>query len=123
MPKSTATKKEKLIKVCDNCDNPIFWTFAFVGAEYYCPSCGASRDMFFGKDVPATPKLLKLKKSLAIKWGQIKPHLYTGGGRRKDCKKCFPKEGQGEYHIKHLTPKEKKKMEWARARLEIIKTN
>ncbi len=115
--------EKKKIRVCDRCRKPIFWTFAFPGAEWYCPSCGASRDMFFGKDADATPELLKLRKSLAIKWGQIKYHLHTGGGRRKDCSKCSPKKGDGEYHVRHLTPEETKKMEWARKRLEIIKTD
>ena len=110
-------KKEIKIKVCDYCEKPIFWTFIFRGAEWYCPSCGASRDMFFGKDVEATEELLKLKKSLAIKFGQIRKHLFTGGARKRDCEKC-----KDEYHIRHLSPQEKKKHDWAMNRLDIIQT-
>ena len=82
-------KKEKnLIRVCDNCGKPIIWTFAFPGAEWYCPSCGAQSDMFYGEDVKATPKLIKLRKSLAIRFGQIRHYLYMGGERKEGCKKC-----------------------------------
>lgn len=106
-------KEEKQIRVCDECGKPFFWTFAFVGCEWYCPSCGFKGDIFSGKDVKATPKLLKERKSLAIKWGQIESHLFMGGERIKGCKKCSE-----EYHIRHLTKKETRKMKWARKRLK-----
>ena len=110
------SKKNKTIKVCNDCDKPIFYTFIFAGAEYYCPSCGASRDIFFGKDVRATPELIKLHRSLAIKFGQIKKHLVWGGGaKKKGCDKCVK-----EYHIRHLDKEELKKYKWAKSRLEEI---
>lgn len=110
-------KEKKKIKVCNYCQNPIFWTFIFAGAEYYCPSCGASADMFFGRDVPATKKLLKLKKSLAIKFGQVKKYLFTGGAKKDGCEKC-----KNEYHIRHLSLEEKTKHDWAIKRLKELKT-
>lgn len=50
----------KKIKICD-CHNyrvPLIWTFAFVGAEYWCPYCGATRGMLgAGKNIPITKEL------------------------------------------------------------------
>lgn len=116
-------QEKKMVRVCEYCLKPILWTFAFVGSEYYCPLCGRTGDMFWGSNVEATPRLLRLRRSLAIKFGQIRPHLYMGGERKKDCDKCFPKKGDGECHVLHLTEKETKKMELARNRLELIKEN
>ncbi len=109
----------KEIMVCERCENPLIWTFAFIGCEWYCPSCGNAGGMLgFGKAVKLTPARKKKLRSLKIRWGQIVRHLNTGGGWREDCKKCDARE---EYHVCHLTDEEKRKKEWAIGRLEAMK--
>lgn len=40
---------------------PLIWTFAFSGAEYWCPWCGKNYGMLgAGEEVEATPELLAL---------------------------------------------------------------
>lgn len=49
------------IKICENHDYevPLIYTFAFIGAEYWCPYCGYTGGMFgSGKDVKVTEKLM-----------------------------------------------------------------
>lgn len=41
---------------------PLIWTFAFNGAEYWCPYCGQSFGMFYGKYVVTNPELEEKKK-------------------------------------------------------------
>ena len=59
-------KKEKTILICENHPEeqiPLIWTFAFPGAEYWCPYCGYTGGMLgAGKEVPATPELIKKAK-------------------------------------------------------------
>jgi len=55
----------KEIKVC-GCDDehqvPLIWTFAFDGAEYWCPYCGYTCGMMgAGEDVPITKELVDRK--------------------------------------------------------------
>ena len=39
---------------------PLIFTFAFIGAEYWCPYCGNSSSMFgAGGEVEETPELIK----------------------------------------------------------------
>ena len=39
-------------------DVPLIWTFAFNGAEFWCPACGAQYGMLgAGRDVKWTPRL------------------------------------------------------------------
>lgn len=43
---------------------PLIWTFAFMGAEYWCPWCGRNYGMLgAGVEVEATPELLKNAES------------------------------------------------------------
>jgi len=54
------------IKVC-GCEIdyqvPLIWTFAFIGAEYWCPFCGSSVGMMgAGEDVPITKELVERSK-------------------------------------------------------------
>jgi len=54
----------KEIKICNNHDYkvPLIWTFAFMGAEYWCPYCGFEGGMLgSGKNVKKTKKL-KIKR-------------------------------------------------------------
>ena len=46
---------------------PLIWTYAFPGAEWWCPACGANFGMFGEKQEEATPELLKLKEELKEK--------------------------------------------------------
>jgi hypothetical protein len=49
------------IVICENHDYqvPLIWTFAFIGAEYWCPYCGYVGGMLgAGKRVPKTVELV-----------------------------------------------------------------
>ncbi len=50
------------IRICrdhQEYETPLLWTFAFNGAEYWCPYCGANLGMMgAGIRVKATPELL-----------------------------------------------------------------
>lgn len=56
------------IRICsyhqDKERTPLIWTFAFNGAEYWCPACGANYGMLgAGESVKSTKKLVdRLKK-------------------------------------------------------------
>lgn len=55
------TEKKAIIKVCINHEYkvPLIWTFAFIGAEYWCPYCGFTGGMFgVGKDLAVTETLI-----------------------------------------------------------------
>ena len=51
----------KQMRVCSNhltTPTPLIWTFAFNGAEYWCPHCGQNYGMLgVGKRVNPTPEL------------------------------------------------------------------
>lgn len=58
------SNETKQIKVCsyhqDQEVTPLIWTFAFIGAEYWCPFCGANMGMLgAGENVDATPELIE----------------------------------------------------------------
>jgi hypothetical protein len=69
-------KEKKVIKICEShpdTPTPLIYTYAFMGAEYWCPFCGYNGGFFgAGTDVPETPEL---KKALE-KWkAHTKPYL------------------------------------------------
>lgn len=77
--KSTNSKK-KLIKICSghrHDETPLIWTFAFIGAEYWCPVCGYLGGMLgSGENVPLTPKL----KNKLVKYRKLsKKYLKANG--------------------------------------------
>jgi len=49
------------MKICSGhseYQTPLIWTFAFIGAEYWCPYCGYISGMLgAGTSVPETPEL------------------------------------------------------------------
>ena len=55
------------IKICARHQDyrvPLIWTFAFMGAEYWCPYCGFTGGVFgSGIQVNKTPELIKRKES------------------------------------------------------------
>ncbi len=54
------------MRICDRHEKqvPLIWTFAFSGAEYWCPHCGANFGMMrAGKEVENTPELLAANES------------------------------------------------------------
>jgi len=58
-------KRDNTIKICDNHDYkvPLLGTFAFDGAEYWCPYCGKCSGMLgAGTDVPVTEALIGRQK-------------------------------------------------------------
>ncbi len=104
------TTQAKKIKVC-HCGSPAVSTFMFIGAEWYCPSCGANGGMFgFGENVDATPELLAQAKKITKEFNGYSIHIWkTSGGMKVDCKKCVG----GERHAMHLTKEESKKQDIA----------
>lgn len=54
------------IKICSNHEEyqvPLLWTFAFRGAEFWCPFCGRSEGMLgAGEDVEETEDLIKRRE-------------------------------------------------------------
>ena len=63
------------ITICTNHPEykvPMIWTYAFPGAEWWCPYCGDTQGMFGGKSVEATKELKDDKKA----WEKVsKPYL------------------------------------------------
>jgi hypothetical protein len=59
-----ADEAPKTIKICSQHQDyqvPLIWTFAFIGAEYWCPHCGNTSGMMgAGESVPITPELVAL---------------------------------------------------------------
>ncbi len=92
------------ILVCNNCEHPIVSTMIFRGAEKFCPSCGAARDLFFGKRVPATKELLAEKNKIDKEFGDIVKDILGQGAMYRNCKICSEKS---EYHSLHATQEEK----------------
>lgn len=67
-------KQQEKIRVCHcNNDVPLIWTFKFVGAEYWCPNCGANYGML-GAGVE-TELTVKLKKSAKMWRKKVIPYL------------------------------------------------
>ena len=62
MTSKQKSREEKLIKICSGHQDyktPLIWTFAFTGAEYWCPACGYLGGMLgSGKNVPVTKVLV-----------------------------------------------------------------
>lgn len=105
-----ATNKKKRVKptirVCNQCQCPLIFTFAFAYAERYCLNCGAKGGMLgTGTDVPLTKELRIKNRAIQALWGVIygnKQGLQPSGSQRTGCKKC----AGGAYHINHLTESE-----------------
>jgi hypothetical protein len=109
--------KKVSIIVCNNCGQPLIFTFAFAYAEYFCMNEFTWGGMFgTGHKVEATPRLLATKKLYNRRWGQIKKHLVMTRFYRKDCIKCD--SGARVSHDLHLTDDEKAKAAWALNKLK-----
>lgn len=99
--------KKRTIRVCDDCDTPLIWTFAFPYAERFCINCGHTGGMLgTGKDVDATRDVVFKKKLVNALWKVIygRKGLIPTGSQRTNCKKCTT---SNEYHYNHLTKAEK----------------
>ncbi len=72
--------EKQTIKIC-SCHQeqvPLIWTFAFPGAEYWCPACGYTSGMFgAGENVSETPDLVVSK----AKWVEISNDYLTAKSR------------------------------------------
>jgi len=99
--------ERKKIAVCPEDGFPLVGTFMRMGAEYYCLKCRGSYGMFYEDHVNETPAKLKNKEEAEKIVRFLSQFINTGGGKIIKCKKCFPKKGEGERHIAHLTKKEK----------------
>ena len=105
------------ITVCPHCGEPMIYTFAFSGSEYYCLMCGYDCGLFGGKIVEAT-KELKYKKKLYEKiFTVINKDLIPVGAYNPKCKKC---KDMKETHLEHATEKELLKDKIAREFLKNI---
>lgn len=101
----------KEIMVCNSCEQPLIWTFAFPYAEWFCMNEYNWGGMLgFGHRVEATPELKAQLTLFRRRWGQIRKHLVMGRFKRRDCIKC---EKSSEDHNDHLTDEEIRKSEWA----------
>lgn len=102
-------KKElKEIKVCENCQTPLLFTFRWDYSERYCLNCGALGDMFLGEYAPLTKELRAKEKLVNKIWSALygkQGFLLPASGKykKKNCKKCEVEE----YHGSHLTRREK----------------
>lgn len=92
------------INVCNACEHPVIGTWAFAGAEVYCPTCGATGDMFYGREVPATTNLTAERKMLRRWWNGIVKDLLHQGAQHTDCDLC--KTSGDRYHVEHATKAE-----------------
>lgn len=112
-------KQQKTIRICDNCNTPLLWTFVFDYAERYCLNCGLSGGMMgTGTEVPATRELIFQHKLVKAMWKGIycKKGLVPVSAKRINCKKC---DSTSERHYQHLSKAEK---EWDKiARDHLIK--
>jgi len=120
----TVTKRKrtkKTIRVCDHCETPLIWTFAFSYCERFCLNCGAMGGMMgTGKDIPATRDLIFKQKLVDAIWKIIygrKGMMPSGLFGRSNCEKCRDSHN----HRSHAS---KAELEWdliARKYLEQIK--
>lgn len=80
-------EQEEQMKICA-CHKkqiPLLWTFAFHGAEYWCPACGYTGGMFgAGLNIAVTEELEKLKEKYKEKSGEYLTAVSEG--RASDVK-------------------------------------
>lgn len=112
--------KSKTISVCNNCEKPVVWTFAFDGAEYYCLLCAGSTGMFGGKkEVKSTSELVAWKMIIERVWKALRQN-HTGSGRYRvsKCLKC-----KEEDHGRHFSKSEIERDKVVRWFLEVLSVN
>ncbi len=112
--KDSKMDEEKKIAVC-YCGNPLIYTFAFSGAEYYCLDCGNTFGMFDTDRKTATSELIKKLKADTRKFKTVNKHLLSGGAMIRDCEIC---SRESEPHIYHCSEEEKKNHQKAMAKLK-----
>lgn len=109
------SKKE--IAICPSCGEPMIWTFAFSGSEYYCLMCGYNCGMFGAKKIKETKKLKYQQKLYKRIFREIYKDLIPSGAYFKKCEKC---KDMKEYHLAHATELELLKQDIAIKTLEKI---
>lgn len=77
------TDQPGTIKICSQHRHyqvPLIWTFAFIGAEYWCPHCGCTGGMLgAGENSPMTPELLALQQTFTrLSKPYLKGLAFTG---------------------------------------------
>lgn len=108
---------ENKIKVCEDCQVPLIWTFLFPYYEYYCLNCGGKWGMLgAGKDIPETKELLLKQKIAQAVFDQLygKHRLLPKG--QYGYSKCKA-EQNCRNHNSHLT---KKEIEWNEAAWKML---
>lgn len=108
---------KKEIAVCPICGEPMIWTFAFSGCEYYCLLCGYGCGMFGAKKVDETKELKYQQKLYKRIFRIINKDLTPDGAYLKKCEKCADRK---EYHLAHATKLELLKRDIAMETLEKI---
>ncbi len=79
-------------------DVPLVWTFAFMGAEYWCPYCGHTAGMLgAGEDVPSTDELEKRGILNTIHY-KLKKDSYLDALSSRICDEMnLPQGGRGNW--------------------------
>lgn len=95
-------KKKQAIKICSRHQykekTPLIWTFAFIGAEYWCPACSYIGGMLgSGENVPSTKRLkdrLDKYKKLSKKFLRANSLLYCASFQYKGEQRKFSEMSQ-----------------------------
>jgi len=100
-------RQKKTIRVCDNCETPLIWTFAFPYCERYCLNCSAKGGMLgTGKDIEATQELVFKENLVNAIWkviyGKKNTLMPSGSFGRSNCAKC----NGNHNHREHASKKE-----------------
>lgn len=97
---------DETIRVCDNCGEPMIFTFLFRGCERYCLMCGHAGGMLgTGEDVKLTTELeakyTVIRKVFKVLSKYVLPNDVFYKNECEKCKDCK------EHHLKHLTDEER----------------
>lgn len=111
-------EKDEQILVCEDCENPLIGTICFSSAEKYCPTCGATESIFFGKRVPLTKELEERRKVVKDFWKTVVGKLLTGGAMKTNCEMC---RDERRPHLSHCSDKELEEHQWALKELNRFK--
>lgn len=111
-------KDDSEITVCNTHETPLIWTFKFPGAEWFCMAGNHAGGMLgTGHKVEATPQLLGIQAEQRAIWDRVSPKIAIGRFWLRDCDKCTTVND--EYHLKHMTDKEKQASADALKKLEV----
>ncbi len=90
------------IAIC-NCGEPLIFTMAFTGSEYYCLMCGATYGCFSIKTTESTKELKYTQNMYKKIFKLIYKDFIPYGCYHSNCEKCKKNK---DTHIEHATNKE-----------------